>query len=283
MKHFFPRLLNKFGLLKILNLSFKITVNNNSFKIPVIAGIGFNNLFMSEVWMVQVLEKITKLKHGTFIDVGVNIGQTLIKLRSVDKEREYLGFEPNPLCVFYTEELIKKNNIQKSTVISAGIYNQSKVLTLNLYYEKDSSDSSASIIENFRTQEVKKKFFVPVFSAGTLKHLFNNISIIKIDVEGAELEVIESFKKQILQFRPFILTEILPVYEKSNTFRRERTEKIVSFISKMDYIIFRIIKNQNDTFNKFEKITHISVHADLSLCEYIFVPKELSVKFEISE
>ncbi len=108
MKHFFPRLLNKFGLLKILNLSFKITVNNNSFKIPVIAGIGFNNLFMSEVWMVQVLEKITKLKHGTFIDVGVNIGQTLIKLRSVDKEREYLGFEPNPLCVFYTEELIKK-------------------------------------------------------------------------------------------------------------------------------------------------------------------------------
>ncbi len=156
-------------------------------------------------------------------------------------------------------------------------------MTLNLYYEKDSSDSSASIIENFRTQEVKKKFFVPVFSAGTLKHLFNNISIIKIDVEGAELDVIESFKKQILQFRPFILTEILPVYEKSNTFRRERTEKIVSFISKMDYIIFRIIKNQNDTFNKFEKITHISVHADLSLCEYIFVPKELSVKFEISE
>ena len=41
-----------------------------------------------------------------FIDVGVNVGQTLLKLKSISSEINYLGFEPNPNCVNYLKNLI---------------------------------------------------------------------------------------------------------------------------------------------------------------------------------
>ena len=279
MKHFFVRFFKKTGILKSINITDKIIINKSTFKIPIIKEIGFNNLFMTEIWMVQVLKQILKIKPGAFIDVGVNIGQTLIKLRSVDEEREYIGFEPNPACVFYTEELIKKNNFLNTVVIPVGISDKNDVLTLNLYSENDLLDSSASIIENFRTQKIFKKLFVPVFSTETIRKLFSNIGIIKVDVEGAELKVVESFKEIISTERPFVLIEILPSYEKSNTFRIESSDKIVSIISDLKYDIYRVIKNPDNSLNDIIKINEIPVHSDLSLCDYIFVPKELSFHF----
>lgn len=38
---------------------------------------------MTEMWMVEVLKHLLLLKPGTFIDIGANIGQTLLKLRAV--------------------------------------------------------------------------------------------------------------------------------------------------------------------------------------------------------
>lgn len=278
MKIFIPRLLNKLGILKRVSFSYEIIINKTLFKIPVIKKFGFNNLFLSEQWMIEIIEQIFKIKKGAFIDVGVNIGQTLIKLRSVDREREYIGFEPNPSCVFYTEELIKKNKFLNTIVIPVGISNEDNLLSLNLYSENDSLDSCASIIENFRDQKIHKTIFVPVFSAKTIRKLFSTIGILKIDVEGAELEVIESFKEIISAERPFILIEILPSYKKSNTFRIERSYKIVSIISELEYDIYLIIKTPDNSLKNIKKIKEIPIHSDINLCDYIFVPKEHSLR-----
>ena len=279
MNNFLPRLLNKTGILKRINLFSKIVINNKVFYIPIIKKVGFNNLFMTEIWMVQVLKRFLKLKKGAFIDIGVNVGQTLIKLRSVDKDREYIGFEPNPSCVFYIEELIKKNNFKNTSVIPVGISDKDEVLPLNIYSENNLTDSAASIIEDFRTQKIHKKIFVPVFSAKTIHNVFSNIGFIKIDVEGAELEVIESFKDVLSRDRPFVFIEILPSYEISNKTRIDRSDKIVSIISELEYDIYRIIKKPDDSLNEIIKIKEISVHSNLNLCDYIFVPKEHSHNF----
>lgn len=100
MKHFLPRLLNKINLLEKVNLNQTSTINGKKVNIPVINKIGFGNLFIDELWMIPLIEKLLSIKKGTFIDIGVNIGQTLIKLKSIDPEINYIGFEPNPMCVF---------------------------------------------------------------------------------------------------------------------------------------------------------------------------------------
>lgn len=281
MKFFFPRLLNKLGILKKINIQVKIKLGDYKISIPIIKTIGLRNLFMTEIWMIQVLKKIIPLKEGVFLDVGINIGQTLIKLKSVNRDMKYIGFEPNPLCVFYSNELIKQNNFQNCTIIPAGIYTSNKILTLNLFSENE-LDSAASIIEEFRPDPIARKMFVPVFDIETLQDkeaILNKVSILKIDVEGGELEVLSSFRSIIKENRPFILIEILPIYKEDNTFRIDRQNKIESLIKEMEYVIYRILKNQDDTFLSFEKLSTINIHSDLGMCDYVLVPTEMEESF----
>ena len=156
MKYFFPRVLNKIGLLHRINIFPKLQIKKKSIIIPVINKIGYNNLFLSEMWMIRLLESVLPLAKGSFVDIGVNLGQSLIKLRSLDQKRQYIGFEPNPSCVFYVEKLIKVNSFENTLVIPVGLSDKTDVLHLNLYSENNSVDSSGSIIKDFRDQKVFK-------------------------------------------------------------------------------------------------------------------------------
>lgn len=71
--------------------------------------------------MNKVLQTLLKIDSRDFIDVGVNIGQTLLNVRSIDKDRNYIGFEPNPTCINYVMELIKINDFKNTTLIPFGI------------------------------------------------------------------------------------------------------------------------------------------------------------------
>ena len=62
-----------------------------------------------EVWMGQMLKILLSVNDYAFMDVGVNIGQTLCQVKSIDNKRIYYGFEPNPACNMFVEELIRIN------------------------------------------------------------------------------------------------------------------------------------------------------------------------------
>lgn len=267
------KVLNKFKLLPYFNLIGKIQLNGIEFKIPVIRTLGLGNIYMSEPWMISLLKKID-LKDGQFIDVGVNIGQTLLKLKSVNNDIEYIGFEPNPTCVFYSNELIAVNQFKNTTIVPVGIADVNGVLKLN-FYSSNNSDPSASIIENFRPDQVIKfSQYIPVNRVDNIsKNVeLKNIEAIKIDVEGAEMEVIESLKNLIAENQPFILIEILPVYSAENTFRIERQQRIETILKELDYLIYRVIKKDNK-FEALQQIESIGIHKDLDACDYVFMPK----------
>ncbi len=280
----FLRLLNKIGILKFLIFNVRTEIYSNTFSIPIIKGIGIKNIKSTESWMVSLLHKLIPLvEDKTFIDVGVNIGQTLLKLKSVSQKMNYIGFEPNPSAVFYTNELIKSNHFKNTAIVPIGLSNKTEVLTLKLYNKSD-VDASASILAEFRPNEkIIEEKYIPVFHVNDLTNLkssLEKVGILKIDVEGAELEVLESLEKVIGIAYPLILMEILPVYNTDNTYRIERQEKIERILHQFNYSIYRIIKsNQNNTPIIFEKIESIGIHNDLSKCDYIFVPKDKSDVF----
>jgi len=95
------------------------------------------------------------------------------------------------------------------------------------------------------------------------------ISIVKIDVEGSELEVIRGMKGIIAKHKPFIFCEILPVYNKGNIFRLNRQKEIKHIIKKLKYRIFRILKD-----GKLVPIEQIGIHSNLALCNYLFIPSD---------
>ena len=77
----------KFFRLKQLTSKFNFntshTINGKKFIIPVIKNMGLLNLSVKEDWLMEVLKKLNIPENSSFVDIGVNVGQTLLTFRSL--------------------------------------------------------------------------------------------------------------------------------------------------------------------------------------------------------
>lgn len=275
--YFFLRILRKLRLLKYFKGRFELSLENKNFEIPVLNGIGMDHFPASEPWMSECIKRLLPMKVGNFVDVGVNIGQTLLKLRSLS-DCEYVGFEPNQNCIEYVHALIQSNHLNHLTIVPYGISDRDEEGLLHAYFDQ-STDSSASLIATFRPEsKVMHTTQVSLIGPQTLLgYLQKPVAIIKIDVEGFEWFVIKGLEQIIARDRPFLLVEILPVYDASGTDRLERQQQIERLLMQNKYVIFRILKNADDSFHQFERIEKIGIHSDLKFCEYLIAPAESEI------
>lgn len=277
------KILRRLNVLKNANFSIKKFINGHEFQIPLMGEIGLTNVFLTEPWMIELLTKILNSKSGLFVDVGVNIGQTLIKLKSVDNNCEYLGFEPNPTCIHYVNKLVKENKFENVNLVPVGIADSTTLGIFNYFYE-NSADTTASIVAEFRPdQKINRKEYIPIFDMSFLKGVLfeKQISVLKVDVEGAELEVIRCFEEKIKEDQPYVLIEILPAYSSANKERIDRQVEIQRILRGLEYTFYRILK-LNNKLKGFEKIEEIEVHSDINLCDYLCLPKNNEVNFRQS-
>ena len=195
-------------------------------------------------------------------------------MKGIEPNRAYVGFEPNPRCFVYCDELVRINHLANVVLVPVGLSAASEVLRLHLYSKND-MDSAASTVENFRPSEpVVSTKFVPVFRfADIIAPLgITDISIIKIDIEGAEFDVLQSMEATLAADRPWIVIEILPCYSSNNSKRISRQESIEALLRRVDYRMLKIDKTSEDTLHQFDPIETIGVHGDLSRCDYVFCP-----------
>ena len=263
------RILKKLSLLNSFNLM-GYYPPDKTMKIPVIKSLGYDNFFEPEPWLVSLLRKIlgSASSQDYFIDVGVNVGQTLLKVKLVNRSISYFGFEPNPSCLFYLYELIRVNDFQNVTIFPFALSDSSGVIDLNLY-TTNATDSTASIVQGFRRKSTNK-IKVPVLNGREVLQLQTiKIGVIKIDVEGGELEVINGMLSFIQRDRPLIICEILPVYNAGNVFRLTRQEQLEAILESASYKIARI-----DNCGGVAEINLIGVNSDIDLVNYLLFPEE---------
>jgi FkbM family methyltransferase len=264
------RILNKLNVLGHLNLSVPRTINGVRFSIPLRGTTGLELFYEKEVWMTVIMRRLLPLtREQTFIDVGVNVGQTLLTLKSLSNGTEYTGFEPNPLCVEFVSGLIDRNKLNNVQIVPAALSDRDGIAILY----KDISqpaDSSATLVEQFRETHDKIQVIVPVVSAKNVTFLdAKTIGIVKIDVEGGELEVITALTSILERDKPFVICEILPVYTADNIFRGERQQRLLDIMTKLRYQLFRI--GADGTLSKLETI---GIHDKVEDSNYLFVPNE---------
>lgn len=77
-------------------------------------------------------------------------------------------------------------------------------------------DSSASTVKGFRPHEFyRETLWVPMLRGDQalrdVLHHGQRPAIVKVDVEGGELEVLEGMEQILGQDRPFVLCEVLPI------------------------------------------------------------------------
>lgn len=255
-------------------------IGNHRFRIPLFYNIGWNNIFESEPWMYQLLRGIFSEREGIFVDIGVNIGQTLLKVKGVSDKITYYGFEVNPTCIFYLNQLIKANNFTDTHLIPVGLSDKSAIKRLN-FFSKYEDDATATIIENLRPGAyIEKSEYVYLSTLDEFVNEINGlISVIKIDVEGAEPDVLQGAVNTIKKHRPIIILEILPAYNLSNTWRVERQHQLEQFFLKSDYRIVQIRKDKRNGLASFLAIEKLEITADILERDFLFIPKEAELRF----
>jgi len=99
-----------------------------------------------------------------------------------------------------------------------------------------------------------------------------SIAVIKADVEGAELEVIKGLQQTITKYQPFVVLEILPVYDdtsENGIFRKQRQDELLGILRSLNYAMYCV--NERDT--TLTALDDIEVHNDMSKTNYLFAPK----------
>jgi FkbM family methyltransferase len=144
------------------------------------------------------------------VDVGANVGYYAVELGKVLQENgKLLAFEPIPSSFDQLNANVRLNKIEKQvSCIQLAISNTEGTLTL---YTPKISGSSATSARNLHPGESSVRHEVSVSTLDLVLRTsgIENCDLIKIDVEGAELMVIQGALESIKKFKPVIFAELL--------------------------------------------------------------------------
>lgn len=272
MEIYFLKFLKKIGLLKGLNFSIKKKLNGKTILIPFINGIGLTNQLLKSEWLDSLIEVFVKGENKTFIDVGVNVGQTLIRLKTACPEVNYIGFEPNSTCTAYTQKLVKQNNFSNCIIQNTALSTKVE----NLVLEKTSvADSRASVISALRPDYFKDKEHVIALDYDSF-YQNEHIGFVKIDVEGGEYEVIQGMEKAIEKYQPLITCEVLDsLNSEVMQFTQNRATLVCELLTSLNYGIIQLQTSDNKLIS-IKKIDKIIIKQwtteSYNFNDYIFYP-----------
>ena len=270
------RIIKKLGILNYLNISKYIYYKNKKINIPVINSIGYPNLFLKPTWISLLIQELFIDNEGAFVDVGANIGQTLIAVKMADCSICYIGFEPSASCCYYLKILIKNNKFTNCHVYNFALSNSLHEAFLETNGE---ADPTGSLIQKLRPNFFNQRDSVFALDYDRL-NIEQKISYVKIDVEGGELEVLMGMQKLIDQNRPYIFCEILDSFsENVLEFTQQRANKVCTLLKIENYSIVQLVQNEaTDQIVSFVEIDIVQIKQwdknSLKLNDYIFFPTE---------
>jgi FkbM family methyltransferase len=182
-----------------------------------------------------------RLGEGSvFIDVGANAGYfSLIASKLVGRQGRVFAFEPNPSVASELKANLLRSCVQNVSVEQAACSNSNS--PVSLYISSNSNTGKTSLFS--KNAKSKTRVTVPCTRLDDFvaDRNLDRIDIVKIDVEGAELMVLEGMKNCLLRFRPQVILELEPILmPAAGTELRE----FVAFFDDCDYDL-RLIDSPN--------------------------------------
>ena len=181
--------------------------------------------------LIKKIMRIVLEKDSSFIDIGCHKGDFLIEANKFAPRGSHVGFEPIPYL--YNNLVITFGGI--NDIRQLGLSNERGETTFN--YVKSNPLYSGIKKRNYPGKESIEELNIKV---DTLDHqLFDSarVDLIKIDVEGAELNVLRGSFNTITKFNPVIVFE----YELGASDVYDATPlEMWSFFNKVKYSIYTL-------------------------------------------
>lgn len=191
-----------------------------------------------------VVERVFAEREGAFIDVGANVGQNLLRVLTFDRGREHVGFE---------SQLSSALGIESVPVALSDCESRLKCAV------RFDNDTTASSKLSARPKDFyRHQFAVPSRRGDTAFADLGiaDVAVIKIDVEGAEVQVLEGFAETIQRSRPVVLFECPPkillvtgvrLSDEIIGSRCASNQRISQYFRELDYDLFEITPDDEGT------------------------------------
>lgn len=194
-------------------------------------------------WKSQLLGDLDAQTRG-LVDVGANCGQTLLDFMAAGGQRHYVGFEPLPEAAAHVHDLIVLNGLTDSTVLPAALGAGHEVVPIHVPI---GDSTSATLRSDLRPGRLSMRRTISV-------HVFDDIwaavdpgvsnPVVKIDVEGAELEVLIGMRRFLLEARPTILCEVLDADASADLVAHDaRLSALEDLLAEVRYKVSRVDKS----------------------------------------
>jgi len=235
--------------------------NNNIYNTPILSFNDYiykNSILQGKMWDEEIVDTIVKhiRDDSDFLDIGANIG--LISLGILHKMKEKPTklstihcFECNPFTFTLLSSNVGKypniqlypfalgdkqqlcNSMMNTWNQGCNYIYQTNDLSGNTVYDY-TSVRHRSIYEN----EVPSMFLLSIPLDSMLYQFRKRISVIKIDIEGFEIQALKGAENLIQIHRPVIIVEIWKI----------NLESVITFLASLGYNKYHIINQTNEDY-----------------------------------
>ena len=169
-----------------------------------------------DVAEIEIIKKFSKLSDLFFIDCGCNFGFYSLYVSSLSPSNEIIAIEASKKTLEEFKENIMINNFKNIKIINKALYHTDDS---KMEFNESEKDWESSLINS--DFFVKEKNIVKSITVDTIikkENLKDNKLIIKIDVEGNDLNVLAGAQNTIDKFSPFIIIEFSKYIKNNNEF-----------------------------------------------------------------
>ena len=160
----------------------------------------------NELLLIQLFLK--QNPEGVFIDVGANLGQYLYQAEQCISKENIIGFEPHPQLNHRLKQLFKGCQIYEAALSDHQGTAQFKIP----YFDSREIHTRGTLkTEHTELEETNAKLIevdIDTIDHFTTSTGIQNVSVIKIDVEGAEFDVVKGAINTIQKNQPILIIEI---------------------------------------------------------------------------
>lgn len=239
-------------------------------------------LYWRSNWKSELLARLLRHSRGTLLDVGANAGQTYADFLSTGVDCRYVGFEPNPRCLAFLGELLHLNPGLDAAFVPCGLAANTGLAELH-FDTADPIASTASILRESRPDAFIRREWIFCAKLDDIASplALGPVALVKIDVEGAELEAIQGMVGLLAASQPPVLCEVLlRAPEADPAIYAVRTQALAAALRGLGYQIHRIRKSRH-LFTGLEPVSAFPEACwtvDLAeSCDYLFLPADYNL------
>ena len=158
----------------------------------------------------EVFAKFLKY-GGCLYDVGAHIGfYSMVGARLVGEAGKIFAFEPDPSNIALLEENVARNHLMQVTCVRKAVWSGTKIVSFRRGPQPSSGASSrrGSVVAEEPLEPNPSAIRVGAVSLDEFARDHMMPLLIKIDVEGGEVEVIRGASRLLSETQPVLLIEV---------------------------------------------------------------------------